>query len=194
MDKKYRYGERSICIICSKVFFPRDKGDQQKCCSNACRGKYQTQKAMRACVICSKQFVPARPVYQTCSRECGTVLRLSRRKVDPMVQVRQRLAVFCCSVIARCLRNKTDRTYAMLGYTVEELRAHLEAKFIDGMSWANYGKGVKDWSIDHIRPVSSFPMEAPLSEINALANLQPLWHRENCSKRNKWDGQKIAAT
>src|SRR5574343_900066 len=189
MDKKYRYGEPRNCIICEKLFSPRDKGSQQKCCSNACRGVLQTRKATRACSVCVKEFVPSRPGYETCSRTCGTKLRLSRRKIDPMVDVRKRLAVFSCSLIARCLRNKTDRTAVLLGYSVEELRSHLEAHFEPGMSWDNYGKMIDQWSIDHSRPISSFPATATLAEINALENLRPMWHRKNCAKKNKWECQ-----
>lgn len=189
MDKKYRYGEERSCVICGKSFKPRDKGSVQKCCSNSCRGALQTKKATRDCAVCGMQFLPSRPECKTCSRACGTVLRLSRRKIDPMVEVRKRLAVFCCSVIARCLRNKTDRTAALLGYSVEELRAHLESHFEPGMSWDNYGKRNDQWSIDHSRPISSFPMTTTLAEINALENLRPMWHRKNCAKKNKWEGR-----
>jgi len=189
MDKKYRYGEERKCAVCGNAFKPRDKGSKQQCCSNVCRGVLQTRKATRSCAVCGKEFLPSRPGYETCSRTCGTTLRLSRRKFDPMVKVRNRLAVFCCSLIARCLRNKTDRTASLLGYSVDDLRAHLEAHFEAGMSWSNYGKGSEEWSIDHSRPISSFPMATTLAEINALENLRPMWHRENCAKKNKWDGQ-----
>jgi hypothetical protein len=189
MDKKYRYGEVRNCVICGASFAPRDKGSVQQCCSNACRGALQTRKAERSCAVCGKTFTPSRPGYETCSRKCGTALRLSRRTIDPMVKVRKRLAVFCCSAIARCLRNKTDRTAALLGYSVDELRAHIEAHFAPKMSWENYGKGMDQWSIDHSRPISSFPLTATLAEINSMKNLRPMWHRENCSKRNKWNAQ-----
>jgi hypothetical protein len=58
-----------------------------------------------------------------------------------------------------------------------------------GMTWKNYGKGRDEWSIDHSRPISSFSMTTTLSEINALENIRPMWHRQNCSKKNKWEGQ-----
>ena len=189
MDKKYQYGTERNCIVCSKPFTPRDKDSTQQCCSYACRGSLQTRKATKSCAVCGVEFLPSRPEYETCSRPCGTVLRLSRRTIDPMVEIRGRLALFCCGVIARCLRNKTDRTAALLGYSVESLRAHLEAHFEPGMSWENYGKGSDSWSIDHSRPISSFPMTATLAEINSLENLRPMWHRKNCSKKNKWEGQ-----
>ena len=189
MDKKYRYGEERNCIICGKPFKPRDKGAAQQCCSNACRGVLQTRKATKQCAICGNDFLPSRPQYKTCSRKCGTAYRLSRRTIDPRVEIRNRLAVFCCSLIARCLRNKTDRTASLLGYTVEELRAHLEQHFESGMAWENYGKKDGQWSIDHSRPISSWPPTATLAEINALENLRPMWHRKNCAKKNKWEGQ-----
>ena len=61
---------------------------------------------------------------------------------------------------------------------------HIEDNFKNGMSWDNYG----EWHIDHIRPISSFPVDAKPSEVNALSNLRPLWANENISKGNKWEG------
>lgn len=95
---------------------------------------------------------------------------------------------FCCGVIHRCMRGKSDKTREMLGYGSEELKSHLESKFEPGMSWGNYGNKAGCWSIDHTRPISSFPSEAKVSEINALSNLKPMWHSKNCSKGNKWEG------
>lgn len=71
-----------------------------------------------------------------------------------------------------------------LGYSGEQLAEHIEKQFIDGMNWHNYG--TKGWHVDHIRPVSSFPVGTPLNEINALTNLRPLWWRDNLSKGGKW--------
>ena len=157
-------------------------------CSYACRGLWQTKSAMRACAVCGTGFLPKRPSYRCCGRICGTTLRLQNRPNDPMVKMRQRLAMFCCSAIARCMRNKSDKTAVLLGYSVENLRAHLERHFESGMSWENYGKRAGQWSIDHTRPISTFAQDASVSEINALANLRPMWHVMNCAKRNKWEG------
>lgn len=188
MDKKYRYGEECTCIICGRLFKPRDKGLQQKCCSNACRGRLQTNKAKSQCVTCGKEFLPARPEYKNCSRKCGTAYRVSHHVFDPMVEVRNKLALFCCSAISRCLRGKSDKTAKMLEYTVSDLRAHIEKHFEPDMSWKNYGKKIGQWSIDHTRPISKFPETATILEINALNNLRPMWHTQNCSKKNKWEG------
>ncbi len=56
-----------------------------------------------------------------------------------------------------------------------------EKKFINGMSWENWGK----WHLDHIKPVSSFDKSEKMSIINSLDNLQPLWAVDNLKKSNK---------
>lgn len=73
----------------------------------------------------------------------------------------------------------------IVGYTVEQLAAHLERQFVRGMSWENYGK----WQIDHIRPVSSFSFRSPEDEgfkdCWSLTNLRPLWAADNIKKHAK---------
>lgn len=80
---------------------------------------------------------------------------------------------------------KNDRSIRLLGYSHDELIAHLEKQFVDGMSWANYG----DWHIDHIIAVSeliSLGVTDP-KEINALKNLRPLWALDNMKKHARFD-------
>jgi hypothetical protein len=68
----------------------------------------------------------------------------------------------------------------MLGCTLAELRAHLEAQFQPGMTWANYGA----WHVDHRRPLSSFDLSDPAQVVVAChhSNLQPLWAVDNIRK------------
>lgn len=70
----------------------------------------------------------------------------------------------------------------VVGYTLEQLRAHLEAQFLPGMSWENIGK----WHIDHIVPVAAFKFtsvkDAEFLACWALSNLRPLWDLENRTK------------
>ena len=78
---------------------------------------------------------------------------------------------------------------SMLGCTLAEARAHIEAQFRPGMSWENHG----EWEIDHIRPVASFDLTDP-DQARAAAhftNLQPLWSVENRRKGVRWN---LAAT
>ena len=81
--------------------------------------------------------------------------------------------------------SKDASTLELLGCTIPELRAHLEAQFIPGqMSWDNYGNKKDSWSLDHIRPLGSFLLTDPvqLREACHYSNLRPLWHIENISR------------
>jgi hypothetical protein len=74
-----------------------------------------------------------------------------------------------------------------LGCSIQHLRLHLELFFDEGMTWDNYGKGEDQWSIDHIKPLSSFDLtdRSQFLKANNYLNLQPLWHRDNMLKGNK---------
>jgi len=99
-----------------------------------------------------------------------------------------------CAISAAIKSNKAGRRWEdLVGYTVEDLKNHLEFLFTPGMSWNNYGKG--GWSIDHIRPRSSFhynyPKDPEFKKCWSLNNLQPLWAIENSRKHAKWNGTDI---
>lgn len=81
---------------------------------------------------------------------------------------------------------KRCSVFPQLGYSLAELKVHLESLFRPGMSWENYGA----WHIDHVRPCCMFDFSIPeqFAEGWALDNLQPLWKRENLSKGNKETG------
>lgn len=93
---------------------------------------------------------------------------------------------FAVKCLSRCLKNKTDRTFSLLGYTKRDLVRRIESRFLPGMSWDNYG----EWHIDHIVPVSYWIKrgEEDPAKINALDNLTPLWARDNISKGAKFRG------
>jgi hypothetical protein len=77
------------------------------------------------------------------------------------------------------------RWECLVGYTVDELKKHLEKQFTDGMTWENYG----EWHVDHKIPKSVFNYETPedidFKKCWALSNLQPLWKLDNLIKYNK---------
>ena len=89
----------------------------------------------------------------------------------------------------RALKGKKDRRKweAIVGYTAEELKRHLESRFTSGMSWENYG--FYGWHIDHVIPKSHFHYEATsdaqFKACWSLSNLQPLWAKDNLSKHDK---------
>ncbi len=77
----------------------------------------------------------------------------------------------------------------ILGYSTEELVAHLESKFTPEMSWENHGTY---WHIDHIKPKSWFKYETvqddEFKKCWALSNLQPLKASINTSKQARYEG------
>jgi len=82
--------------------------------------------------------------------------------------------------------NKAGRHWeSLIGYTLEELKQHLELKFTKGMSWSNMGR----WHIDHIIPKSFFTYDKQEDQefqyCWSLDNLQPLWAKDNLSKNSK---------
>lgn len=72
------------------------------------------------------------------------------------------------------------RWEVLVGYTLDDLRAHLERQFHAGMSWENYGSF---WHIDHIVPKATFSA-AEVAVCWGLPNLRPLPAGENVRKRS----------
>ena len=105
------------------------------------------------------------------------------RRKDPAIRLSQAIS----SGIRRALYSvKNGYPWeSLVGYTLDDLRKHLEDQFQPGMSWDNYGQ----WHIDHIIPVSLWCFEGPddseFKQCWALCNLQPLWAEENMKKNNR---------
>lgn len=79
-------------------------------------------------------------------------------------------------------KNRDSTTFQIVGCTPDELRAHLESKFRDGMTWENYGRY---WHVDHIVPLSSGKTQAELFRLSHWTNLQPLTVAENLAKGDR---------
>jgi len=71
---------------------------------------------------------------------------------------------------------------SLVGYTIIDLKEHLEKQFTDGMTWENYG----EWHIDHVKPICKFNINSVDCEdfktCWSLDNLQPLWAIDNLKK------------
>lgn len=89
--------------------------------------------------------------------------------------------------ISTMLKNgkQSRATFEILGYTAQDLCAHIEKQFVKGMGWHN----MSEWEIDHIIPVSSFKADDMNSDdfkaCWALSNLRPLWKKDNRAKGAK---------
>jgi hypothetical protein len=73
----------------------------------------------------------------------------------------------------------------IIGCSKGELRTHIEAQFLPGMSWSNYGRD--GWEIDHIKPCASFDLTSHdhVRECFHYTNLRPLWRIDNMRRPRK---------
>lgn len=108
----------------------------------------------------------------------------SKAKTDPMFRLNRSIA----SQVHRALKGAKQyrRWVDLAGYSIEDLRKHLEKQFQDGMTWENYGRN--GWHVDHKIPRSVFnytkPEHPDFKKAWAMSNLQPMWAGENLSKGN----------
>lgn len=102
-----------------------------------------------------------------------------------------KLRCIVSTAVRRSLLNeKDDSIRNILGYTIQELKEHLEAQFEDWMNWDNLGLTAKElkqtWQIDHIRPVNTFNITdiycKDFKQCWALENLRPLDSYINASR------------
>lgn len=70
-----------------------------------------------------------------------------------------------------------------IGCSQDELKAHIEKQFTEGMTWDLLMKG--KIHIDHIIPLSIAKTEEELYKLCHYTNLQPLWAIDNLKKSNK---------
>lgn len=150
----------------------------------------------RVCVVCNNKFMAWQPNQKACSGFCVKAFRYKRT----YQRAKFRLATDPAFAITRLTRNrvnellklsgvpKTERSLALVGCSIDELRQHLESKFMPDMTWKN--RGIHGWHIDHIKPCSSFDLTDPaqLRQCFHYTNLQPLWSRDNLKKSSHWLG------
>ena len=152
-------------------------------CSRLCY--YNYRRASLTCPHCKNSFEVPKSYAKTrtyCSRRCKKSSQIRQRSVGEIAM--RKLNARITTLIGLALRGqKAGRSWqTLVGYTLDDLRAHLESQFAPGMSWENIG----EWHIDHRRPRSSFSFadhtDPQFLECWSLANLQPLWALDNLIK------------
>lgn len=169
----YRTMIEYVCENCGEGF-SSIKPDPTFCSHECYLEATKPELAARAKKLWTDQHFVGR--IQSARRDAGYP-----DKNRPEAVARRKLRTVAKNAIRRCVSrgsSKTTTTQLSLGYTAEQLRQHIESLFQPGMTWANYG----EWEIDHRRPIADFPIDAPLCQINAIENLQPLWKADNRRK------------
>lgn len=118
--------------------------------------------------------------YKCEHREHFRTYKRKRYHSDPDFHVICQIRHMVRRVLRATSTKKTSSSEKLLGYSVEELRTHLESQFEPGMTWDDRDA----WHIDHVKPVSAFIAEGIKDPqvINALSNLRPLWAKDNLAK------------
>lgn len=174
------------CAVCGTPFEIKQAEAERavgRYCSRRCAGRAHQSTESSVCQHCGAPFgiVPSQiGKARFCSRECQ---HASRRIPKPMRKLHARVH----QLVYRALKkNKAGyRWEHLVGYTVDELKRHIESLFWPGMSWENMG----EWHIDHCVPRSAFrftkPTDPQFIECWSLSNLQPLWKLDNLRKSSR---------
>ena len=161
-SKKYRSGTLCECKECTKKTY-HDWAKRNKERLRVKTAKWRKNNRERAKQICIKAD--------------------RKRRSDP----KGKLNFTMSSNIRKALNGQKGRKswQKLVGYSLSNLKHHLEKQFEEGMSWDNYG----EWHIDHIIPISAFnfykPEDLDFKKCWALINLQPLWAKDNMTKQAK---------
>lgn len=118
----------------------------------------------------------------------------AKRKTDGCYRMRKNMSRLVNIYLHKQgAKSKGVSFFQAVGYTLEQLRSHIESLWESWMTWDNYGPyvlgGRRAWNIDHIIPQSSLLYDS-ITHPNfikcwSLANMRPLDSLENNSKGKK---------
>lgn len=117
-----------------------------------------------------------------------------KRLTDPLFKLKENFSRHIRRVLTKRNSSKDSSFLKKIGYSLDELKFHLESQFELWMSWENYGIYTKSkwndndqstwtWNIDHIIPQSTFEYSS-MDDDNfkkcwGLDNLRPLSSKQN---------------
>lgn len=162
---------------------PGGRLNKCKCCEKIYKAKYYRKNKNG---IIKEQKLRNKENYKLAkrSKQYKKVRNISR-KIRYKNDLQYKLSCILRSRLKAALKGKSKgiKTLDSIGCSIQHLIKYLESKFIQGMSWNNYGKA---WHIDHIKPISSFDLPNEIRLANHYKNLQPLWAEDNFKKGAKY--------
>ena len=131
--------------------------------------------------------------YRMLNRKQLNKKNVDRKKNDINYKILCNLRTELSQVLNAQHARKSNHTMELVECSIDKLKKHLKSKFKEGMNFDNYGKGDDKWSIDHIRPCSSFDLTNPQQQRKCFnyLNLQPMWNKENLKKNSLYNGKFI---
>jgi len=172
------------CLSCDVVFRAKPH-KKRRFCGLSCASRFNyTDNKLKGCFKHGHIGKPAWNRKYKDRKECKRISALKRYNT-----VKGKLHCLISSYIWESLKGKKNHNNLakLVGYTMEELKVHLEKQFKPGMNWENHNKF--GWHIDHEIPISVFNFDSPkdidFKRCWDLSNLQPMWAKENLSKQAK---------
>lgn len=113
-------------------------------------------------------------------------LRREKYRNNPSYRLRSIVGSRISNLVSQRRADKAGRTMVLIGCDIEFLRGYLQARFLKGMSWENYG----EWHIDHRIPCAKFDLREPEQQRQCFhySNLRPMWGPDNLAKGGKMPG------
>lgn len=132
-----------------------------------------------------------------CFNNKTVAYRRKKMASDPTARLKRNYRARTALAFKHANIEKPSRTVKLLGCTYQEAWDHVEALFVDGMTWDNMGKlpdGTRGWVLDHSIPLKYFDLsiEAECYEAFNYKNLQPLWNKDNMAKASYYKGHYLA--
>jgi hypothetical protein len=126
----------------------------------------------------------AKKLYAETHKPERNVYEKKKRNADPLYKLKHSIRTRTNNFFRNKGKARNTKMTKLLGCSWAELKAHIEAKFTEGMTWENHG----EWHNDHIRPLASFDLTNPFELAQAFhyTNLQPLWGLDNIRKGKKY--------
>lgn len=168
--KRGKLGRQRWCKTCARAYRQRP-------------GNKERQRAYQQAYFQRPEVNERQRAYmQAYQRSYQPTYQRRRRLKDPLFKLTQTLRARLYSALQG--RSKSARTLDLIGCDIDFLRRWLEAKFLPGMTWENYG----EWHVDHIMPCASFDLSDPVQQRTCFrwTNLQPLWAADNIRKSDNY--------
>jgi predicted DNA-binding protein YlxM (UPF0122 family) len=174
-----------------------------------------TEKTCKTCGLIKlvdqfrKRIKGTRISYESSCLDCDSIKDNKRlkdrakrlRQTDPNFVIRRSVSYFIWNGLkANGSTKGGESCLSYLGYSIDELRAHLESQFEPWMTWDNHGNYDKKtwddnvpatwtWQIDHIIPHSKFQYtsmeDQAFLDCWALSNLRPYSAKQNIIDGNR---------
>ena len=159
----------------------------RECCRKKGRSEAHKESNRRSKLKNKEKILASAAIYRSLPevKKRRNKNELSRKQSDLAFNLKTRMRLL---VYASIRRVKDGRTWeSLVGYSIDDLRKHIESLFTAGMDWNWFSSG--HIHIDHKIPISTFNYTSPddpdFKKCWALENLQPMWWKDNIQKGDK---------